>query len=61
VSRPSYVPAPIAEDLAAQDAALDVQCPLCHAQRDTYCINTLTGQHVHARVSHWQRIRAAQG
>lgn len=45
-----------AEDLAAQDAALDVPCPWCHADRDAYCTSPVTGQHLAGRVSHWQRI-----
>lgn len=50
------VPAPVAEDLAAQDASLDVECPLCGAERDAYCVNPLTGKPLRGRVSHWQRI-----
>ena len=58
VTRPAYVPAPVADDLAAQDAALDNPnpCPVCRAQRDSYCVNPLTGRYLHNRVSHWQRI-----
>ncbi len=51
---------PTLDDLAAQDASLNEDCPWCHAQRDTYCINTQTGQHLRARTSHHQRITAAQ-
>lgn len=47
---------PIAEDLAAQDASLDVPCPLCHAEPDRYCTNPITGRPLAARVSHWQRL-----
>jgi hypothetical protein len=50
------VTAPVAEDLAAQDDSLDVQCPHCGAERDAYCVNPLTGRHLHGRVSHFQRI-----
>jgi hypothetical protein len=52
--------APIADDLAAQDASLNIDCPACGAVRDAYCTNPLTGLHLHNRVSHWQRVRAAQ-
>lgn len=45
-----------AADLEAQDAALDADCPSCHAKRDAYCVNPLTGQQLHRNVSHWQRI-----
>ena len=48
-----------AADLEAQDAALDVACPLCAAPRDAYCTNPLTGTHLHNRISHWQRLTAA--
>lgn len=51
------VPSSTAEDLAAQDAALDVTCPWCGADRDAYCRNTMTGDTL--RASHWQRITAA--
>jgi hypothetical protein len=51
--------APIADDLAAQDASLDHDCPACNATRDTYCVNPKTGHHLHNRVSHWQRVKAA--
>lgn len=54
------LPWTVADDLAAQDASLEVDCPLCHAERDTYCVNTATGRHLHNRTSHWQRIKAAQ-
>jgi hypothetical protein len=54
------VTAPVAEDLAAQDESLAVQCPLCQAPRDAYCTNPLTGRHLHNRISHWQRLAAAQ-
>jgi hypothetical protein len=54
------VTAPVAEDLAAQDDSLDVQCPHCGAERDAYCTNPLTGKHLHGRVSHFQRIPAAR-
>lgn len=50
------VTAPIAEDLAAQDAALDHPCPRCDATKDTYCTNPHTGQNLHHNTSHWQRI-----
>lgn len=60
MTRPSYVPAPVADDLAAQDAALDHDCPRCGAQRDDYCTNHLTGKHLHNRISHPQRIRASR-
>lgn len=53
------VPATL-QDLAAQDASLEVDCPLCHVERDAYCVSAVTGQHLHNRTSHWQRIRAAQ-
>lgn len=43
-------------DMAAQDASLDVACPHCGAERDTYCVNPLTGRHLHGQVSHFQRI-----
>lgn len=49
---------PYGQDLAAQDASLDVQCPRCAAERDAYCRNTETGTTL--RASHWQRIRAAR-
>lgn len=51
------VPDPVAEDLAAQDSSLDVECPRCEAPRDAYCVGTVTGQPM--RASHWQRITAA--
>lgn len=51
---------PAVDDLAAQDASIGVDCPLCHAERDTYCVNPLTRQHLHNRTSHWQRLKAAQ-
>ena len=54
------LPAPVAEDLAAQDASLDVECPLCEAVKDAYCVNPLTGEYLHGRVSHWQRVKAAR-
>lgn len=50
------VTAPVAEDLAAQDEALGHDCPQCGALTDTYCVNPLTGRHLHGRVSHWQRL-----
>jgi hypothetical protein len=50
------VPATVAEDLAAQDASLDEKCPRCGAERDAYCVNDQTGQHLHNRTSHWQRL-----
>lgn len=53
------VPATLA-DLAAQDASLAVHCPLCGEAPDAYCINPQTGRYLHNRVSHWQRLRAAQ-
>lgn len=53
------VPAPVAEDLAAQDASLDRSCPHCKAERDAYCVNPTTGQHLHNRTSHWQRLPRA--
>lgn len=56
---PHAVPAPVAEDLAAQDAALDHTCPLCSAPPDAYCVNPITGHYLHNRVSHWQRLREA--
>jgi len=59
VTRHLSVPATL-QDIAAQDASLNARCPLCAAMRDTYCVNPLTGQHLHGRTSHWQRIRAAQ-
>ena len=46
-------------DLEAQDAALDVVCPYCAAERDAYCVSRITGQFLHNRISHPQRIRAA--
>lgn len=49
----------VGEDLAAQDAALDVPCPACGAPVDGYCVNPLTGQHLRGRVSHFQRLSAA--
>jgi phage FluMu protein Com len=52
------VPNTVADDLAAQDASLDVTCPRCNATKDTYCRNTTTGDTL--RASHWQRIRTAQ-
>jgi hypothetical protein len=53
------VPSTVADDLAAQDVALDVECPLCGADRDAYCTNPLTdGQHLRGRISHWQRLAA---
>lgn len=45
-------------DMAAQDASLDAVCPLCHAERESYCVNPLTGRHLHNRISHWQRLGA---
>jgi hypothetical protein len=53
------ITAPVAEDLAAQDEALNRQCPLCAVPRDEYCVNPLTGKHLHGNVSHWQRIKSA--
>lgn len=47
-------------DIAAQDASLNVDCPWCQAGRDTYCVNTQTGQHLRGRTSHYQRIQAAR-
>ena len=52
------VTAPVAEDLAAQDDSLDVQCPRCGAERDAYCHNTELDNPM--RASHWQRIKAAR-
>lgn len=55
------VTAPVADSLAAMDAALDVTCPLCNAQRDRYCENPLTQAPLHGgRTVHWQRISAAR-
>jgi hypothetical protein len=51
------VTAPVAEDLAAQDESLGRECPQCHAKRDAYCTNPLTGKTLHGRVSHWQRLK----
>jgi hypothetical protein len=51
------VPDSLAEDLAAQDASLDVDCPRCGASRDAYCHNTELGNPL--RASHWQRTRRA--
>lgn len=51
---------PAVDDLAAQDASLNADCPWCGAVRDTYCVNQQTGRHLHNRVSHHQRIQAAQ-
>lgn len=48
------------EDVAAQDASLRVQCPLCGAEQDAYCVNPITGRHLHGRTSHWQRLAAAR-
>jgi hypothetical protein len=53
------VPATL-EDVAAQDASVGVQCPLCGAERDAYCTSPITGRHLHGRTSHWQRIKAAR-
>lgn len=53
------VPSGVAEDLAAQDAALDVDCPRCGAERDGYCVNPLTEHPIRRGVSHWQRVKAA--
>lgn len=50
------VPDPVAEDLAAQDAALEEDCPHCGAVRDAYCVNPMTGKPLHGRISHWQRL-----
>lgn len=57
MSRLHSVTSPVAEDLAAQDASLDVQCPRCGVERDAYCRNALLGNPM--RASHWQRLRAA--
>lgn len=54
------VTAPVAEDLAAQDDSLDIQCPLCGAARDAYCTSPITDAHLRNRTSHWQRIKAAR-
>jgi hypothetical protein len=51
------VPSSTAEDLAAQDASLDVACPRCHVERDACCRNTELGTPM--RASHFQRIQAA--
>jgi predicted RNA-binding Zn-ribbon protein involved in translation (DUF1610 family) len=51
------IPNSTAEDLAAQDSSLDVQCPRCGADRDAYCRNTELGTPM--RASHWQRTKAA--
>jgi hypothetical protein len=48
------------EDVAAQDASLGAQCPLCAAERDAYCVNPITGRHLPGQVSHFQRIKAAR-
>ncbi len=53
------VPNAVAEDLAAQAAALDIPCPRCGAGRDAYCHNTETGDLFRGRISHWQRLAAA--
>jgi hypothetical protein len=52
------IPDQLGEDLAAQDASLDVRCPRCQADVDAYCRNSETGHTL--RASHWQRIRAAR-
>ena len=51
------VTAPVAADLEAQDASLDIDCPRCGSPRDAYCRNTELGTPM--RASHWQRITAA--
>lgn len=56
---PHAIPATL-QDIAAQDASLATDCPWCHAERDTYCVNPTTGRHLHGRTSHYQRINAAQ-
>jgi hypothetical protein len=48
------------EDIAAQDASLRAQCPLCGAAQDAYCVNPITGRHLPGEVSHFQRIKAAR-
>lgn len=60
MTRPTYVPAPTADDLDAQHTSLDVTCPHCGVERDAYCINQKTGRYLHNRVSHHQRITAAR-
>lgn len=57
MSRLHSVTSPVAEDLAAQDASLDVRCPRCGVERDAYCRNALLGNPM--RASHWQRIHEA--
>lgn len=56
---PDAVPATL-EDVAAQDASLGVRCPRCGAAQDAYCVNRITGRHLHGSVSHFQRIAAAR-
>lgn len=56
MTRLHSVPATVADDLAAQDASLDVECPRCGSPRDAYCRNTELGTPM--RASHWQRISA---
>jgi hypothetical protein len=48
------------EDVAAQDASLGVQCPLCGAEPDDYCTSPITGRQLHGCTSHWQRIKVAR-
>jgi hypothetical protein len=48
------------DDVAAQDASVGVQCPLCGAERDVYCTSPITGRHLPGRTSHWQRIKIAR-
>lgn len=52
------IPDQLGEDLAAQDASLDIECPRCQAAIDAYCRNTETGDTL--RASHWQRLKAAR-
>lgn len=52
------IPDQLGEDLAAQDASLDIPCPRCGVERDAYCRNTETGTPM--RASHWQRIKATR-
>lgn len=55
----SYLPTPVADDLAAQHDALNnpEPCPICAATTGNGCTNPTTGQPLHyGRVTHWQRI-----
>ena len=46
------------DDLEAQAAALDEECPVCSVASGAMCVNKITGEQL--RATHWQRISAAR-